>query len=197
MSFMLMRRVALVACILMLGGCTWVSKKMNQHDDDYLKQSDTIASTRIPSGVKTEPMESYYPVPAGESTGTAAPPSVVPPGSAIQTSEQEVKQGTDLVAESPDILFIKAPPASAWPKVASALKASDLTVLDQDQGMGAYFILDKVQTHHQVTKETPILRVNLQPQEGGTLVSVASQENKPLPPVVEQRIIDTLKKYLG
>lgn len=193
------RASGLVVLSMMLGGCTWVSQKIHQHDNDYVKQSQSVATTKIPAGVKTEKMTPYYPVPAESKVVPQSEPSIVPPGSHLSDYKKTSLQQARLVtlAGGQEAVLLAEPKAKAWVKMAQALKTAGYTVLDQDQGMGAYFVLDKAQTDNKVSKKTPIVRINLAQKPQATEVTVTAQDNKPLALEVDHRIMRALVKQLG
>ncbi len=65
------------AIVLSLTGCAVMETR--DHNDDYQK-SQTVKPMKMPSGVSSSDVKSYYPVPAVKSNDAGGDISLVPPG---------------------------------------------------------------------------------------------------------------------
>ena len=196
-----------MACIVVaLAGCSWSKQKLHRHDNDYVQGGGQIAQMDLPSGDRAHRMGEYYPIPPNGNVD-AKPPSLVPPGSNLHSSkEKSTKVAKAASATKTQLVKLKSGDealvmantnAKAWGKVGSALKASGFQVLDQDSDMGTYFILDANETNNRITKQTPILRVNLKADQKNTQVTLASHDNGAVSAKVSDRILHQLQQQLG
>lgn len=86
----------------------------------------------------------------------------------------------------------------AWESVGKALLAAHVQVLDQDDTMGSYFILDPTATNNRITATTPIYRINLLAQGSDmTQVVVLDQKDQKADSLVTARVLNTLRRSLG
>lgn len=96
-----------------------------------------------------------------------------------------------------ETLTISQNPQQAWAQIGKALRGTSYQVLDQDQSMNSYYILDAVSTDNQVTKATPIYRVYLKAVGNQTEVSILDHNNQRASSDVASRIIDAIQHHLG
>ncbi len=194
-------KTAGIACAVMaLAGCSWTNKQLHRHDNDYVSGAATVQHMDDSSaGRRAHSMGEYYPVPS-HSDLHGKPPSIVPPGSNLHTSNTKATQGKPQIVKlkgGSEALVMAANTQQAWSKVGKALKASGYQVLDQDSEMGAYFILDAKETQNKITKQTPILRVNLKTEDKQTSVTMASHDNGALANKVTDRVLHEIQQHLG
>ena len=195
-----------IACVAAtMAGCSWSKQQLHRHDNDYVRGSGQVARMDAP-GARAKSMGEYYPVPPNGNVDTP-PPSMVPPGSNFKSAQTSADlKSAAKPAESAQLVNLKSggealvlasKQAAAWKKVGGALKTSGYQVLDQDSEMGAYFILDASETGNKITNETPILRVNLKPNQNTTQVTLASHDNGRVDTKISDRILHQLQKNLG
>ncbi|MDF1796249.1 MAG: outer membrane protein assembly factor BamC [Coxiellaceae bacterium] len=189
-----------IACaVVSLAGCSYTSRQLHRHDNDYARGAGTVAHMNAPAGARAHSMGEYYPVPSHADLH-GKPPSIKPPGSGLQTSSVSVPKGKTRLVKSKsgdETLVMAANNRVAWSKVGKALKASGYQVLDEDSEMGAYFILDAKETHNKITKQTPILRVNLKANDQQTAISMASHDNAKLDSKISDRVLHEIQKHIG
>lgn len=85
----------------------------------------------------------------------------------------------------------------AWQQVGKALQKTRYKILDQDNGLSSYYVLDTASTNNQVTEHTPIYRVHIQSTGSNSQVVLLNQANRPAESAVTQRILGAIKQQLG
>ena len=198
-----MRRVikvlAITATSLGLFSCAAFHREAAVGSDAYLKKSQTIPATQIPKTVASNvPMQTYYPIPPVSMAPVMQPPSTVPPGSQqpmpLQTAT--VQQNSVIAAFSSTALVLNMNYSQAWPAVGKALRGSGYKVMQQDNSLGAYFVLDLAGTGGKLKSDTPIYQVHLKSLGNTTSVTVMNAQNQPADPGVSGRILGALKRGL-
>src|SRR3990167_504017 len=189
------------ATLLTLVGCTY-------HDDQYLRQAQTVSPIASDQAAKIKQEQSYYPVPAIPKESVLTPPPLVPPGSDLQRFEKQKKNSSAAGTSSSShaywetsttgapVLVLSEPMETAWASVGHALQATPYRILDQDESMHSYFILDAQSTSDKITKTTPIYRVYLKRVADRTRIILLNQNNQPAAQNISQRILGTLQKKL-
>lgn len=202
----IMKLTGMACVVAALAGCSWSKSQLHRHDNDYVQGGGQVAQMDLPAGERAHQMGEYYPVPPGGNVD-ARPPSLTPPGSNLHSSKDapvKVAQKTSAnktqlvkLKSGSEALVMASNSTAAWGKVGSALKASGFQVLDQDSDMGTYFILDAKETNDRITKQTPILRVNVTADQQNTQVTLASHDNGSVADTVSDRILHQLQQQLG
>jgi uncharacterized lipoprotein len=197
----IMRTLGISAIAIGLAGCAATHRLIHRHDNDYLKHASSEPALKVPANVSKKKIQSAYPVPKASTTETA-PPSLVPPGSQINQIRQKMEtKKTSSKAEMGRLVTLKSGnPAlvlamtekAAWPAVGSALQKSGYQVLDQDNAMAAYFVLDPQESSGKLTSKTPILRVNLKAKGDNTIVTMATHTDKKLAKNVSKRVLSAV-----
>lgn len=182
-----------------LSACATV-RKMDTDDNDYLKQSKTVASTKLPSNLSMSE-SSYYPIPP-LTMGPMQQSNIAPPGSQLMQRQPQqavatpASRASAVIASSSNALVLNIPFAQAWKQVGKALAASGYKVMQQDQGIGTYFILDLASTDGQLKANTPIYQLHLKPSGGTTSVTLFDDQGHPANVSVASRIMNALKRNL-
>ncbi len=187
----------------LLGGCL---AACSNHNTAYLKQSQTVHPIVAPSGVGIQPSQSFYPV-SGSAGASSQPPSMVPPGSNLDrfkkknSAEAAGLQKQEfarlfLDKSGQETLLINAKNQQAWAFVGDALHRTPYKVLDQDEGMNSFYVLDKAVSGGRIQETTPIYRVYLQSQGNQTEVGLLDQTNKPVDSEIAKRILSDLQEKL-
>ena len=183
-----------------LSGCT-------NHNQDYIKQANEVRPLKMPEGVNLNDEQNYYATPEYNAKPRVQPnvqpniqpstePSIIPPGSNLEqfknSSQNKQNNPIALNGEGEAVLVMDQSEETVWPKVLSALKASDYQVLDKDRTMSSFYILDVQATGNQITEKTPIYRVFLQPIANGakTQVSLLSEKNFAVKPDVAKKVLN-------
>lgn len=201
-----------------LSGCTKLG--FGDHSDQY-QQAKTLTPISAPKGTAAVKGKNYYPVPAARAKSAGhKQPSLVPPGSKINQyraakekpkaakSSQATKKSTSAstaktvrtakLLDDGQRLDLAMSSKKAWKAVGAALKQTDYRVLDQDSGMGTYYVLDTQVTRHHITKKTPIYRLQVKAEKSGhSDVTVFDQYNKPAPADVSEAILAVVYQRLG
>lgn len=171
-----------------VGGCA-------KHDQDYVKQANEVKPLKMPEGVNLKDEQNYYATPEYNAKPKSVP-SLIPPGSHLeQFNSSSIKSqavALNLNSDGESVLVMDQGEETVWPKVLSALKASDYQVLDKDRTMSSFYILDVQATGNQITEKTPIYRVFLQPIANGakTQVSLLSEKNFAVKPDVAKKVLN-------
>jgi uncharacterized lipoprotein len=171
-----------------LGGCA-------KHDQDYVKQANEVKPLKMPEGINLKDEQNYYATPEYNAKPKSVP-SIIPPGSNLEqfkSSSLKTHPATlNLNSDGESVLVLDQSEETVWPKVLSALKASDYQVLDKDRTMSSFYILDVQATGNQITEKTPIYRVFLQPIASGakTQVSLLSEKNFAVKPDVAKKVLN-------
>lgn len=194
---MKLQRAFGVVCVTgLLAGCSWVNHVSKRHNNDYLAQSNEIAPLTLPAGKSRDQLKAFYPTPSNR-PAEKTPPSLLPPGSHIAHPTSNSQTSLVKQPDGAEALFIKSNPEVAFKDVGNALTDSGYRVLDQDQSLGAYFVLDAQQTNGRITKATPIVRVNVISDGTGSEVTLASHGGEHLTPQINDRVLRTIQQHLG
>lgn len=179
-------------------------KGPGMHSDDYIKQSQSVRPIVVPAGVTSPMQKAYYRVPALSRQAENAPMSLLPPGSRVSRYRNVVKvnvQGKKRVfvrlSKHSKRLVLSTNSKNAWPMVGRALQKAHYQVLDQDKGMGTYYVLDTGKTSHKITQSTPIYRLVLKRNGKKSSLSILNQKDKPADADIAIRILTDIKKNLA
>ncbi|QLH43629.1 MAG: outer membrane protein assembly factor BamC [Coxiellaceae bacterium] len=180
---------------LALIGCSTTGKQANS----YESQAKSVPPTKVPAGMNTKSMQNYYPIPSTASQATGTNPSIVPPGSqAVQQSPASQAPAQSKAATmSGNSLVINNSYDQAWGKVGSALQSSGYKILQQDKGLGAYYVLDTAGSGGTLKVNTPIYQVHLKSAGNVTEVNVYNDQNQAAPGAVSGRILSAIKQNAG
>ncbi len=206
--------ISLVLCVL-LAACSSAPSNRN-----VAKQAETIPPIVVPHGAHAPKLHAYFKVPAVPSKIThAGTVTLLPPGSQRwykrskstisktkhqQSKRSHVKQQTQkkiswarLPNGTSGLIIAQSKRGQAWTRVGRALHQSSYQILDQDSGMGTYYILDTKKTGNKVTDKTPIYHLLVKQVGDHSEVLLTNQHNKPLDSKVTHRVLATLLKQLS
>lgn len=200
---------SLVAAAL-LTGCAQSKRVLRSHANDYQEQAGSVQKFTVPKGDQVD----YYPISRPKPDHVAI--NTLPPGfhpqqiihdhAAAEAARKAAKKQQHLAAAEEPVTQTKTMATlttlplnmtmqTAWSKVSSALQAGGYQVLDQDESMHAYYVLDSAQTDNKITTTTPIERVTLAAKDKQVVVSVLDQNNKPADDAVSTRILTAIQKH--
>ncbi len=84
-----------------------------------------------------------------------------------------------------------------WKKISSALSPAGLQMLDSDNSLGVFFVVDVANTKGKISTHSPIYRINLIKKDKQTIVTLTNQRNKPVSDQLQfmilQRLTQTIK----
>ncbi|MCH9769579.1 MAG: outer membrane protein assembly factor BamC [Gammaproteobacteria bacterium] len=182
---------------------------LGHKDRRYAKHATVIPKMKIPPATGVPKIESYYPIPKIALNSQEKKPSILPPGSKIlQYRHQLIHHHDPLGLEkpaaksnkvdnqslfAPRALQIPANKKLAWNVVGKALHHTHYQVLDEDQDLGTYYVLDSDKTAGKVTSITPIYRVNVKSMGKGSVVTVFDRNNMPLDPAAAKQVLAALQ----
>jgi uncharacterized lipoprotein len=202
--------VAISVTTLGLFSCAEVHREAAIGSNTYLTKSQSIPATQIPKTVASNnvPMQTFYPIPPVSMAPMAQTPSTVPPGLPVQAEtaapvatvqaqqQPETQQASAVLASSSTALVLNMGYNQAWSAVGKALHSTGYKVMQQDNGLGAYFVLDEADSGGKLQTTTPIYQVHLKNLNSTTSVTVLDDKNQPANPAVSARILGALKRGL-
>lgn len=199
----LLKIIILCSFFSVLSACAQLS--IGHHDQDYMKQAQFVKPLVIPPGVNVIKEENYYGVPNVPVQPQAAGVSLVPPGSNISQYQQQshVKNtafhtSTSLtrLSNGTETLIVSLPANQTWVQIGRALRLSGYQILDQDNSIYSYYILDTLSTNKKITQKTPIYRIYIKTVGNNSQVNLMNQQNQPVNLQVAQRILTTIQQQL-
>lgn len=168
---------------------------LNRHgflkDETKSYQNENIEERTvvIPQNLSAKNVQDYYEVPQPGAECGNEPPTLIPPGSSISQSKGTQplmlsQQDRIRNAENAKIQGHTSPTANgpkpvganfsqAWVKVGHILQASNYKVVDKDNALGTYYVIDTSTTGGKVKKDMPIYQVHLKASGNGTMVTVS------------------------
>lgn len=158
---------------------------------------ERFATQNVAHSSKTSKVSNTNLVPAVAKMTLSAPP--VATVSATQLLNSNASAPVAQAAQANALqLQLHMSEQKAWESVGRALLAAHVQVLDQDDTMGSYFILDPTATNNRITATTPIYRINLLAQGSDmTQVVVLDQKDQKADSMVTARVLSTLRRSLG
>lgn len=198
--------IMIFGLLAVIAGCATVSRQTN-HDRDYLKQTRSVAPTRVPPGLSAAGAQSYYPIPpitlGPVKNVVPLQPSILPPGSEAATQQAQKfnnppapAPASIVTASSSTSLVLGTDYNHSWDKVGQGLRASGYKVMQQDKSVGGFFIVNEAETGGQLTANTPIYQVHLTPSGNSTTVTILNDKNQPASPAVSSRVLGALRSKL-
>jgi len=200
-----MRYLKILAILFVLMGLSACSAKLHygNHNQEYIRQSHMVHPLVIPPGAKAPKQQSYYKVPNIPASYNAKPvTSLVPPDSNFVKHQKQAAvntkntKNTKLANNAPVLVLKKTKATQVWARVGRVLKASNYQILDRDNAMGSYYVLDTQQTNNQITKQTPIYRLYVKQVGTNTQIKVLNQKDRPANAKVASRILATIQTNL-
>jgi uncharacterized lipoprotein len=194
----LLKKSLISVVVLGLTACSSLSGKYGFFKDEaqsYKKAPPLEHTVVIPQNLSAKNVQDYYEVsqpapeaanieppltPPGSSLSQAPQPHVIAPTSQqdkIRNAENAKIQGHTLpAARGPKPVGINY--SQAWVKVGHVLQAANYKVVEKDNLMGVYYVVDTSTTSGKVKKDMPIYQVNLKPSGNGTLVTVIPSNSR-------------------
>lgn len=197
-----------VSSILMLAGCSHLPFHSKSHS--YLQESGSIPEVQSTPTAQIKLGPNFFPLPPIDNIQVARQtPSLVPPGSNLERFKKQpaAPSASSAPAAAPlapqakalvqsqnglTILSAKEPVAAAWKDLPKALAQTPYHILDQDESMESYYVLDTTQTKGQITQKTPIYRMSLVQAGSATSIELTGRDGSPLPADISQRILSTV-----
>ncbi len=189
---------------VLLAACSSFGAGNKYSSKDYAKHAESVPPIKVPNGANAPKLQAYYKVPAMQ-IHPGQKPSLVPPGSKVLQYEKTAQAPKTAQqhkvwaawGRDSDSLILPIKAASAWSKVGTALRQTPYQILDQDNGLGAYYVLDTTRTGDKITSTTPIYRVNVTAMGATkTKVVVLNKGNQPANAVIAKRILTALQKNI-
>jgi uncharacterized lipoprotein len=153
----------------------------------YKKLPPIERTVVIPQNLSPRSVQDYYEVPQPAPDAPNVEPSLAPPSSSLSATpvpgnmpfEQKIRdaekakiQGhTRAAAARPAPVAINY--SQAWVKVSHVLRATGYKIVEKDNSMGTYYVIDTSSTGGKVKRDMPIYQVNLKSAGNGTVVAVS------------------------
>lgn len=188
--------LAAAAIMIFFVGCA-------KQNASYIAHAQTIHPIVVPPvDTEVKASENYYPVPNNAPSITTSP-SLIPSGSNLQRFDNQSQlQSSKTVlailqqnsAAPAPVLIIDQKQGQVWGKVGRALQKTPYQILDQDNTINSYYVLDVKSTNNKITKKTPIYRVYLKSDGNRTDVVLLDKDNQPAEKSVSQRILSAIQQ---
>ena len=185
-----------VITIIFLGSCA-------KHSQDYIIHSQTIAPLVVPANTPKKG-QNHYSVPNLPSVTQSL--SQLPPSSNLEQFKDQsqwqlwsssVNQKKIAAMQSSTdkqlSLIISNNIGQAWIKIKRALQKTPYQIVDQDNSLSSFYILDIKSTNNKITKATPIYRIYLRSRGNQTQVVLLNTNNEPAAKDVTQRILSAIQ----
>lgn len=194
-----------VCSTVLLAGCSHIPFHSQSHS--YLQESGSIPEVQSTPTAQIKLGPNFFPLPPIENMQVARQtPSLVPPGSNLERFKKQAAAPSASAASAPTpqakalvqsqngltILSAKEPVAAAWKDLPKALAQTPYHILDQDESMESYYVLDTTQTKGQITQATPIYRMSLVQAAASTSIELTGRDGSPVPANISQRILSTV-----
>lgn len=177
----------LVCMSLLMAGCAGT---FSGSDKAYLKDSGSLPPPHNAGSVKLKQEKQYLPN-TGEIAGPDYhPPSMVPPGETFSTHISKAK----LVGPDASVLAVKASLLVVWKKLAKVLPRTPYAIMDKDNTLHSYFVVDKVKTGGKLQRSTPIYQLALSSKNGITELHLLDSKNTDVAPATAARIMRSIQK---
>jgi len=184
------KRISLISLVVLgLSACTTVREYgfFKDETQSYRKVRPVESTVVIPQNLSSKNVQDYYEVPQPAAEAGSGEPPLTPPGSQIaqpsarpsgmsqidriRNAESAKIQGhTSPAANAPKPVGVQFP--QAWVKVGHILQAANYKVVEKDNSLGTYYVVDTTGTGGKVKKDAPIYQVHLKAAGNGTLVTV-------------------------
>ncbi|MBA2655178.1 MAG: hypothetical protein H0U71_08980 [Gammaproteobacteria bacterium] len=177
--------------ILGLSACSTIGDRdgfLKDESKSYTKEKPVDRTVVIPQNLSSNNVQDYYEVPQAAPDAANIQPPLIPPGSAVPQPKSQplIMSQQDRIrnAESAKIQGHTNPTANgskpvgvnfsqAWVKVGHVLQAAKYKIVERDNTLGTYYVVDTTGTGGKVKKDMPIYQVHLKPSGQGTVVSVS------------------------
>lgn len=171
-----------------LSACTTVSDRFGFFKDEsksYRKVTEAEQPMVIPQNLSASGMQNYYEVPGEDAGQPNEEPSLLPPGSSLRENKPAILEAKIRNAENAKIQGHTTMGQSSnrplssnlnfnqtWSKVGSILQSANYKIVEQDNALGTYFVIDTRNSGGKVKKDMPIYQVHVKAAGNAARVSV-------------------------
>lgn len=206
--------IVLTTLSMGLTACSYFNGSHNAYDSNkaYKTGYNSTSNVSVPSDLNNSKIQNNYAV----STSSNAPtedPSLVPPGSEMQTTQgapaqQQTLAQAQSAAQDPaaaatrrssvvgNQVTVNKGLKQTWAETGKALSSSGYSIVEQDASLSTYYVADKVGSGGAIKRDTPIYQVQLQPGSQGTVILLMNSHNQPADSQTSNRILGTLRDKL-
>lgn len=179
-----------LACLsLLMAGCAGT---FSGSDDAYLKDSRSLPPTQDTHAVKVKHEKQYLPAEDELAGPDYQTPSMIPPGEHLSTNKKAI-----LTGPKASVLIVRAKLPVVWKQLATVLPRTPYTIMDKDQALHSYFVVDKVKTGGAIKRSSPIYQLALSSKGGVTELHLLDSKNADLDPAIAGRIMRAIEKNYG
>lgn len=176
----------LIATGLIVSAC---SGNFSSDDNAYLKTApDSSASIQQHSALNVE--KQYYGVDAVKPGDNYRAPSVVPPGDKISTKGGTT---TTLIGSDYSVLAVQDDLSHVWNDLQRVLAKTPYSIMDQDESVNTYFIIDKIQTGGSIQRSSPIYQLVLSHHNGVTELHLVDTKHQPANYRIANRVMKSIQ----
>ncbi len=192
----LLRFSLISLAVVALTACSTVRDKYGFLKDETQSYQRTTPIDRpvvIPQNLSSDQVEDFYEVPQPAPGANPNQPPITPPGANLtppkQLMQDRIRNAEDAKIHGHTSASANGPmPVSlnysqAWAKVASILKASNYKVMEKDNTLGTYYVIDTNGSGGKMKKDMPIYQIHLKASGNSTVITVT-----PANPVLQNQI---------
>jgi uncharacterized lipoprotein len=177
---------AMACASLLLAGCAGT---FSGSDDAYLKDSRSLPPTHNTKSVKVKHERQYLPAEDELTKPGYTPPSMVPPGERVSTNSKAVLTGPNA-----SILIVRAKLPVVWKQLAAVLPRTPYSIMDKDETLHSYFVVDKVKTGGSIKRSSPIYQLALSSKGKVTELHLLDSKNADVDPKIAGRVMQAIEK---
>lgn len=191
-----------VSMALGLTGCSSITHKYENFRNNHEAYHPTAESVPPTKGIDQQQVSSNYQVKPLQNPSQVQTASIVPPGSNLEkpAASAPAKTATATTTQPSTTTPSSTSPAKqtyvvagkyndVWKKVGVAIKKANYQLLDQDSGLGTYYVLDTSVTSGKINETTPIYQLHLTQVPQGIQLSLLNSQSEPASADVTQRIL--------
>lgn len=171
------------AVVLGLAACSSVQHEYVQFRDKHEAYHPTAKSVAPTKGINQEQVQKNYNVKPLNNPEKVKQVPLTPPGSDLQSSSK---------TQNVQGYIYKVTFNTAWKKVGKAIRQSGYQILDQDNGLGTYYVLDTKSTSGKIKQNTPIYQLHLTKVKQGTKLTLLSSGNELAKADIANRILGSV-----
>jgi uncharacterized lipoprotein len=204
------KMMSLAVITVSLTACTSLSNHHFFHSSEagYKKADAIVAPTQVPTDLSAVKITNKHSVPAINNNQSQTSVSLIPPGSNLQQYEkkkvvQAVKNEPTAPAaqvQSPAAvitangLVVQQSYPQVWDKTGKLLSHAGYPIMDKDNGLGNYYIVDKISTGGVLKQNTPIYQIHLERTgQNNTTITLLNSQNKSADTETTNRILGVLR----
>lgn len=174
-------------CTIALTACTSMHQKYDNFRNAHETYHPTSNSIAPPKGVDESQVDSSYVVPPLKDADKMKQVPLAPPGS--QLNQSNAPPTSTVANVKMQYSLIKKPFDTAWKEVGKAIHVSGYKILDEDNGLGTYYLLDTSTTRGKIQKNTPIYQLHLKKVKQGVELVLLNSKNQLAKPEVANKIL--------